>query len=98
MKLDTFLVLLPGLAVLSAALPSKRYNIIQDQIDKESITTQVSVENNALGTCTCDITKGSCDAYCCCDTECASDILAIWNSNYNEYCAKNYIGAAYKPT
>ena len=60
-------------------------------------TVEVVGQENALGECTCDITANSCDAYCCCDKDCGTTVTKYWNSNYDEYCAKNYIGAAYKP-
>lgn len=50
-----------------------------------------------MGGCTCDVTLNSCDTYCCCDTDCPSEILNFWNANYNTYCTKNYIGSAYSP-
>jgi len=63
---------------------------------QEDASTNVLTENQALGSCTCDITLGSCDAYCCCDQECSASIRAFWNSNYNSYCL-NYLGETYKP-
>lgn len=54
-------------------------------------------ENNALNLCPCDVTKGSCDAYCCCDTtDCDAEVISFWNENYNDYCAKNDINNRYK--
>jgi hypothetical protein len=44
------------------------------------------IDQTAFGTCTCDITKGSCDVYCCCDLDCSQTILQFWKSNYDTYC------------
>lgn len=69
---------------------------ISGTVDTNAITTPIT-ENTAFGTCSCDKTLNSCDVYCCCDTDCGSDILAYWNQNYNTYCTKSYIGSAYRP-
>jgi hypothetical protein len=61
------------------------------------VTTKVTVANTALGECTCDITANACDAYCCCDKDCDDKIRQQWNADYDNICAKNYIGSAYKP-
>ena len=61
-------------------------------------------ENDYLlgGECPCDITKNSCDAYCCCDSDCGDKITTFWKTNNpdnsdDNYCAKNDLGIAYKP-
>ena len=41
--------------------------------------------------CACDITAKSCDAYCCCDTDCDQSILDVWRGDWDNYCAKNKI-------
>ena len=65
-------------AAISVALafPRKgKYEIITELIDAEAVTVKIiEGEQNALGTCTCDITRGSCDAYCCCDLDCGPEI------------------------
>lgn len=33
------------------------------------------------GTCICDVTLASCDAYCCCDSTCLSLVTSEWDSN-----------------
>ena len=62
------------------------------------MTNDVSVQNSALGGCTCDVTLNSCDAYCCCDTDCSSEVRDYWNKNSNSFCAKNFVGSTFKPT
>lgn len=29
--------------------------------------------------CICDVTKNSCDAYCCCDSDCKSILIDEWD-------------------
>ena len=87
-----------GIVALTGAFPQK-YNVVDPtKIDTEALTNDVSVTNTALGSCSCDITFGSCDAYCCCDNDCAADILTVWKSNYDFYCAKNFLGQYFRPT
>ena len=45
----------------------------------------------------CDITANACDAYCCCDPDCDQAIRDVWNANYDQVCAKNFIGQVFKP-
>jgi len=85
------------MAQLCSAFPTRLYKIDPTKIDTTKSTVDLTVDNNAMGTCTCDITAGSCDAYCCCDTDCNVDLLSTWNANYDSYCVKNYIGVAFKP-
>ena len=47
--------------------------------------------------CACDLTKNSCDAYCCCDTDCEETVLTFWRENYSSYCAKNKVAQKYAP-
>lgn len=43
------------------------------------------------------MTRGSCDAYCCCDlSDCEADVVAFWKENYNTYCEVNAINKQYK--
>ena len=90
------LVILLNLSV-TLAFRRRHYEINWDLVDKEAITVDTGLEKNALGTCTCDITRGSCDAYCCCDPDCNESIKDVWKENYDLICAKNYIGTAYAP-
>ena len=46
--------------------------------EKDKATVPQS-QNIALGSCPCDLTLNSCDVYCCCDSDCSSEILAYWN-------------------
>jgi len=43
------------------------------------------------------MTYGQCDAGCCCDKDCDAGVRKFWESNYNKYCAKNYIFQQNKP-
>ena len=83
----------------ACALPPKRLNKIDlSLIDTTKVTNDISVQNSALGGCTCDVTFNSCDAYCCCDTDCSKEVRDYWNQNSNSFCAKNFIGSTIKPT
>jgi hypothetical protein len=46
-------------------------------IEKISVAYQ---PNPLFSACTCDLTGSSCDAYCCCDTECSTRLVNEWNS------------------
>jgi hypothetical protein len=82
---------------LAAAFPNKFYNVVPGKIDTDSVSTDVTVKNTALGSCNCDITANSCDTYCCCDPDCDANILKIWKNSPEKYCAKNPISATFKP-
>ena len=71
-------------------------NLSTGTVSTIDVTTPI-VENTAFGTCTCDRTLNSCDVYCCCDTDCSSNILDFWKSNYATYCTRSYIGSEYRP-
>ena len=91
LKLSATAILL--FAQLSHAFPQKKPITIDPQlVDSNAVTVDTSIEKNAFGTCTCDLTRNACDAYCCCDTDCGAAILDVWNNDYNKNCAKNYIG------
>ena len=95
MKLATFLLLFTAVA----AFPQKKpITINRSLVEPDSVSVDVTIDKNAFGTCTCDLTRNACDAYCCCDTDCGAAILDVWNNDYNTNCAKNYIGQAFKPT
>lgn len=87
------------ISLFVSALPPKRLNNLDlTLVDTNKVTNDLSVENSALGGCTCDVTLNSCDAYCCCDTDCAAEIRDYWSKNSNSFCAKNLIGTTFKPT
>lgn len=74
---------------------SQKYEIKDARINETASFTLN--ENNALDLCPCDVTKDSCDAYCCCDTaDCDAEVIKFWNENYNDYCAENDISNRYK--
>ena len=91
------LVAIVLLAQLSFAFPRRKVTIDAAKIDTEAVTVDTSIDKNAFGTCMCDLTRNACDAYCCCDEDCGAAILAVWKSDYDNVCAKNYIGQAFKP-
>ncbi|CAG9318470.1 unnamed protein product [Blepharisma stoltei] len=41
----------------------------------------------ATGSCICDLTAESCDAFCCCDPDCSSSVISLWQSSSNNLCA-----------
>ncbi len=67
----------------------------QKTVDENSPSINYN-EVNALDVCACDITKNSCDTYCCCDTDCNDNVLNSWKNNYELYCAKNKFSQAKK--
>lgn len=92
--------LIPILIILTVQLRqtvsiNKLYSIVKP-INYDTKTTEVK-ENSALGQCTCDKTLNSCDIYCCCDQDCSKDVIDYWNTHYNYYCTRNYVGNVYKP-
>ena len=66
------------LATLCHSLPRKLYPIV-NEITSGTPTVDVSTVDPNIGSCKCDITAGSCDAYCCCDQDCGQDILDSWD-------------------
>ena len=76
------------------AFPRRRIPATIDAtlVDNEGVSADTSIERNAYGECMCDLTRNACDAYCCCDVDCGAAILEVWNSKYDQVCAKNYIG------
>jgi hypothetical protein len=64
-----------AIAFSVTAFPNTFYKVNPSLINKAAVTTDTSVKNTALGSCVCDITANSCDAYCCCDPDCDSGIL-----------------------
>ena len=69
---------------------------ISGQVSTEQVTTPI-LDKTGFGTCTCDKTLNTCDVYCCCDTDCSTNILDYWRANYNTFCTKSYIGNEYRP-
>lgn len=69
---------------------------ISGAVNTQDVTTPI-LDRTGFGTCTCDKTRNSCDAYCCCDIDCSTAILDFWKANYNTYCTKSYIGNEYRP-
>lgn len=79
------------------AMLNRLYKIDASKVNKDAVTTPL-IDNTAFGTCNCDRTLNSCDAYCCCDQDCSTAILDFWRSNYDQYCARSYAGGReYKP-
>ena len=57
----------------------------------DGTTNDVALDYKSFSSCPCDITKNSCDVYCKCDDDCATDVKFTWDT------ALNYINVAYKP-
>lgn len=93
----TAFCVLSNLVSKTVAFPRKFYAVDPEKVDITKVSTDVSTENSALNSCQCDITRGSCDAYCCCDTDCDDNILNEWRSRYDEFCAKNFLDQAFRP-
>ena len=75
LKMNKLFILCAAISVALAFPRKQKYPVNTDLIDEEAVTVKITPgEQNALGTCTCDITRGSCDAYCCCDDDCGPDI------------------------
>ena len=79
-----------------AGLPRKFYPVDSAKINSETTTVDLN-SREPLGKCMCDITANACDAYCCCDLDCDQAIRDVWNSNYDQICAKNFIRQVFKP-
>ena len=57
----------PADSVASNALPTYT---IADWTAVPAVPTVTTVTVTSVGSCTCDLTAGSCDGNCCCDTDC----------------------------
>ncbi|CAI2362570.1 unnamed protein product [Moneuplotes crassus] len=71
-----FLVALSGLA---SANFYNDYTIDGNNISA-TLSTNVLPQKEDPGTCECDLTSNSCDAYCCCDYDCSS-LRSQWKKN-----------------
>ena len=47
----------------------------------DSVQTVTYEENTNYDPCLCNLTAGTCDAFCCCDYECEFDTRAYWADN-----------------
>lgn len=82
------------LFTLGSAFPDEAYEVkVGSELEKRGPANDLNLECNALGECTCDITLGSCDAYCDCDKDCGEETIKIWQANYDDYGKKNAIGS-----
>ena len=89
-----FLLLLLVL-LLSPSQGLNPYYTTTSQVEDNILSTYVRA-NSDLGECTCDVTLNSCDIFCCCDSDCPSNLLTHWNNNYESFCEYNYLGQAFK--
>lgn len=52
-----------------------------------AVTQTFSKESNDIGKfedpgkCVCDLTEGGCDAFCCCDKDCDSSVIDVWEDD-----------------
>ena len=60
------LVTITAILSVTIALPRKKHIIIPGNVDGSKETVEL-VDEQAFGSCPCDLTRDSCDAYCCCD-------------------------------
>ena len=90
------MVTLAAILSLSAGLPRRKHRIIASNVDKEKETVEINDEQ-AFGSCPCDLTRGSCDAYCCCDSDCSDAVLKVWQERKDFYCANNFYEKALAP-
>lgn len=64
--------------VNSENLYTKNFLLVNyTQISTTNSTVSVSETKN-IAPCSCDITPNVCDAYCCCDIECSSELIQSW--------------------
>ena len=55
---------------------------------KYQITTvnTTATSNLKISDCSCDLTVGSCDISCCCDTDCPASTLKLWQADSTAFC------------
>jgi len=74
--LGLFLV---ALILMFSLVTSKKSEVIDFTINWDSVpTTPASAASSQLssfGSCVCDLTVNQCDPNCCCDPDCASDLM-----------------------
>lgn len=39
------------------------------------------IKDDDPANCVCDLTLNSCDAFCCCDSDCAADVISTWDTS-----------------
>ena len=98
MKKSSFFKFVGALAIAAQSVAAFKKLMVADPalVKPNALTTQATAFN--AFSCLCDITKNSCDAYCCCDPDCDASVKDFWNENYNLYCAKNTIVQKNKPS
>ena len=72
------LVLTP--TIKSSYVSLKTYPVNNDKIDNMA-SSFVYKANTNYQPCPCDRNIGSCDAFCCCDTDCAQTFKDSWQQN-----------------
>ncbi|CAG9316026.1 unnamed protein product [Blepharisma stoltei] len=60
---------------------------------KASESNDISSDEDP-GTCVCDLTKNSCDAFCCCDDDCTSAVIQMWEGTDSDsnMCVRSRFG------
>lgn len=82
------LIKLAILSVVTAQIPEKdNYYVTDPPIKVQDAKETVKIEaSNNFADCSCDITAGSCDEFCCCDKDCEDRIIKFWKSDATKYC------------
>lgn len=57
-----------GSTTASIGLQTTKYTVADHSLTKESVEYEA---NTNYDPCTCNLTSRTCDAFCCCDTECS---------------------------
>jgi hypothetical protein len=69
MKMDKKVIIMGLLGISQAAVNFGTYPITEDLVDDKSQSVNYEANTN-FKTCSCDLTANSCDAFCCCDSDC----------------------------
>ena len=75
-------------SLVTAQIPEKdNYYEIDPSITASDVKETVKIEaGNNFADCSCDITAGACDEFCCCDKDCGSVIITDWKSDPSKFC------------
>lgn len=75
-------------SLVTAQIPEKdNYYVTDPPLKVKDDLETVKIEAaNSFGDCSCDITAGSCDEYCCCDKDCQPKVINYWKSDPVKFC------------
>ena len=74
--------------LVAAQIPEKENYYVTDpaiKADDQKESVKIEASNN-FADCTCDITAGSCDEFCCCDKDCSPQVIAQWKLESDKFC------------